>query len=71
MNSKATITKRKEAQKLSEWCLTKISEITETRTTTTTNNKDGKITKSPNITALENAFGNIDLNKATSSSLAN
>lgn len=68
MNSKATITKRKEAQKLSEWCLTKISEITELRTTT---NKDGKVTKSPNITALENAFGNIDLNKASSSSLAN
>lgn len=66
MNSKAIITKRKEAQKLSEWCLTKISEITETRT-----EKDGKVTKSPNITALENAFGNIDLNKASSSLSAN
>lgn len=54
MSSKATVTKRKEAQKLSQWALKKI----ETLTACDKNNKKELTT---NISALENAFGSFDL----------
>lgn len=54
MASKATVTKRKEAQKLSQWTLKKIEALTASDKT----NKKGHAS---NISALENAFGNLEI----------
>ncbi|KAL7022507.1 hypothetical protein ACKWTF_012274 [Chironomus riparius] len=51
--SKAQIAKRKEAQKLASWALQKISEITEKST--------GKSSNLTGVSALEAAFGNLDI----------
>jgi tetratricopeptide (TPR) repeat protein len=51
--SKAQIAKRKEAQKLASWALQKISEITE--------KSKGKSSNLSGVSALEAAFGNLDI----------
>ncbi|GAB0096541.1 ER membrane protein complex subunit 2 [Sergentomyia squamirostris] len=52
-NSKATLSKRKEAQKLGQWALSQITEKTKKKS------KDDKSSKY--IQALDQAFGNLDL----------
>lgn len=57
-SSKAQLNKRKEAQKLASWALSKISQITNEKPS-----KSSKSTKDSNhddIAALELAFGNLD-----------
>lgn len=55
-SSKAQVTKRKEAQKLAQWTLTKISEITNRKSS----DKSLKSTKIDELAALESAFGSLD-----------
>ncbi|CAO1423311.1 unnamed protein product [Diamesa hyperborea] len=55
-SSKAQVTKRKEAQKLAQWTLTKISEIINRKSS----DKSLKSKKLDEITALESAFGSLD-----------
>lgn len=57
INSKATLAKRKEAQKLSQWAIKKIEALT-AGGGGDTNNKKGQ---SSGISALENAFGGLDI----------
>uniref|UniRef100_U5ERN5 ER membrane protein complex subunit 2 n=1 Tax=Corethrella appendiculata TaxID=1370023 RepID=U5ERN5_9DIPT len=70
-NSKATLSKRKEAQKLAQWTLNQIQQKTESSLTTSTSESIKKKSSKPNgsaisdeITALENAFGNLELVKS-------
>lgn len=51
-NSKASVNKRKEVQKVAQWALTQISSIT---------NKNSKIKNQKHIGALESAFGNLEI----------
>lgn len=51
-NSKATVNKRKEVQKVAQWALSQISSKT---------NKNPKIKNQKHIAALENAFGNLEI----------
>jgi ER membrane protein complex subunit 2 len=57
-NSKAVVSKRKDSQKLAQWCLGQIKDIKATNAT------DKKMLDSE-MAAMESAFGSLDV-KATS-----
>lgn len=61
MTSKALVTKKKEAQKLATWALSKISEITSKPSKQKSKSKGSpKSEDDSDIAALEAAFGNLD-----------
>lgn len=51
--------KRKEAQKLAGWALSKISQITNAKSSKNTKSKNNS--EPDDVTALEAAFGNLDV----------
>jgi len=60
--SKAQVNKRKEAQKLASWALSKISQITNANEKSQKHSKSPKKTSEPDdVTALEAAFGNLEV----------
>lgn len=62
MTSKALVTKKKEAQKLGAWALSRVSEITSKPTKQKSKSKGSPKSDENNddIAALETAFGNLD-----------
>lgn len=56
-NSKMVLAKRKEAQKLSQWAMAKVSEITQGTESKTKKNKDDV----DFVAAVEASFGNLEI----------